>query len=91
MALYPKVLTASAALTSGGLHIHKMELIPDGGSMEIRFLNGTDSTGTEKYRLKATEDPEERDFPGGLLIKGPVYFYIYNGAGALTLSTEEEI
>jgi len=83
------------ATSSGGVAIgvliYKMELVPDGGSVQIRIYSGTDETGTERYRMYATENAEVRDFSPALHIPGPVYLYFYSGTGAITFVTEEDI
>ena len=87
MALTSTVVTSSAAWTGGGVLLKAVELTPDGGSVEIRVLRGTDSSGTELYRLKAQERSEFRSFPEGLQLNGPLYVYFYSGAGALVAMT----
>ena len=82
--------TSSGGVNTGVL-IYKMELVPDGGSVQIRLYSGTDETGIERYRMLATEDSEVRDFSPPLHIPGPVYLYFYSGTGALSLVTEEDI
>lgn len=74
-----------------GLLIYKMELVPDGGSVQIRLYSGTDNTGIERYRMLATENAEVRDFSPPLHIPGPVYLYFYSGTGAITFVTEENL
>lgn len=84
------VATASGG-ASVGIHVYKVELVPDGGSVEIRIYTGTDNTGVERYRMKATEDPEVRDFSPALHIPGPVYLHFQSGTGAVNLVTEEDV
>ena len=94
MTLYPKMFTASEAVTTlttrKGLHIHNVEVVPDGGSLEVRILKGTGTDGTEQFRIKATEDPENRDLRG-LEFPYPIYIYFYDGEGAFAITTEEKI
>jgi len=87
MALKSEVFTASGAVTDGGILIKKLEVTPTGGSLEIRILVGTDSGGTEKYRIRAQEVSEFRDFGDGIAISGPIYAYFYSGEGAITIFT----
>ncbi len=82
--------TSSGGATTG-LLIYKMELVPDGGSVQIRLYTGTDQTGIERYRMLATENAEVRDFSPPLQIPGPVYLYFYSGTGAITFVTEEDL
>ncbi len=87
---YSVVATANGGAATGIL-VYKMELIPDGGSVEIRLYQGTDNTGTERYRMLATENSEVRDFSPPVRIPGPVYLYFQSGTGALNIVTEEDI
>lgn len=87
MALKSEVFTDSGAVTSGGILIKKLEVTPDGGSLEVRILVGTDTSGTEKYRIRANESSEFRDFGDGLQISGPIYAYFYEGDGSITILT----
>ena len=82
--------TASAGIATGIL-LYKMELVPDGGSVQIRLYTGTDKTGIERYRMLASENAEQRNFSPPLHIPGPVYLYFYSGTGAITFVTEEDI
>ncbi len=87
-----KSITAtSSAGANTGVSIYKMELVPDGGSVQIRLYTGTDATGVERYRMLATENAEVRDFSPPLYIPGPVYLSFYSGTGAITFVTEEDI
>ncbi len=90
MALNSITATSSRGVNTG-IHINRLDLAPDGGSVQIRLLTGTDSSGVERYRLNATENDEQRIFSPPLHIPGPVYLYFYSGAGALTLNTEEDL
>uniref|UniRef100_A0A6M3L8W2 Uncharacterized protein n=1 Tax=viral metagenome TaxID=1070528 RepID=A0A6M3L8W2_9ZZZZ len=85
MPIKPTVYTSSGAVSAGGITIDKLEVCPDGGSVDVRFIQGTDSSGTKKYRIKAQEKSEFRDFDEGLQIDGPVYLDFYQGAGAVTI------
>ena len=87
MALKPKVFTTSGAVTDGGILIKMLEVTPAGGSLEDRILVGTDSDGTEQYRIRAQEVSEFRDFGDGIEISGPIYAYFYDGEGAITILT----
>ncbi len=90
MALYPSTYSATGAVSTSSLHIHHLELVPDGGTLDLRILQGTDTDGTEKYRIVATENPEYRNFQG-VTFPGPVYFYFYDGDGSVSIVTEENI
>lgn len=85
------VVATSNGGAATGVLVYKLELIPDGGSVEVRLYQGTDNTGTERYRLKATEDPEVRNFSPPVHIPGPVYLYFQSGTGALNIVTEEDL
>ena len=87
MALKSDVFSSSGAIAGGGMLLKMLEVTPKGGSLEIRLLIGTDSSGTEKYRIRANESSEFRDFGEGLTINGPVYAYFYEGEGAITVLT----
>ncbi len=79
----PAVVTSSAALSAGGVLLRAIELAPDGGDVEIRIYKGTDTSGTEVYRLRAQEKSEYREFKEGLQLDGPLYLYFQEGSGAL--------
>ncbi len=85
------ITATSSGGANTGIHIYKAELVPDGGSVEIRIYTGTDNTGIERYRMLAMEKAESRDFSPPLHIPGPVYLHFQSGTGAITFVTEEDI
>jgi len=85
MALTVAIVTDSGAISTGGLVLKALEITPDGGGFEVRILQGTDTTGTELYRIRASERSEFRYFHEGIQLNGPLYLYFYDGDGAVTV------
>jgi hypothetical protein len=86
MSLIPQIVSSSTAVgTNSGYLLKGIEVTPDGGSLEVRILQGTDSTGSEKMRIRAMEKSEYRYYPEGIQLNGPLYIYFYAGSGAVTV------
>lgn len=86
MSLMPQIVTSSMVVgTNSGYLLKGIEVTPAGGSFEVRILQGTDTTGNEKMRIRAMETSEYRYYPEGIQLDGPIYIYFYSGDGAITI------